>query len=168
MTHEIHIVSVKHELAKTKFTFAVGATGGSGLVFQHKFLCWRLVVRQPRVRTVMCSGDGIWKRTRLNQNKFQVERRRKKAFYTLEHSLPQLAAAQTPAQAALSEPISSPKLSGNLIVRWRITTPTSRGKPARSCRQKPFRSPVQHQLQLLLSISSRLRKRLTAPLSCQL
>lgn len=45
---------------------------------------------------------------------------------------------------------------------------TSRSKAYRSRGQKPFRSPVQHQLQLLFSISSRHRKRLGTSLSRQL
>lgn len=45
---------------------------------------------------------------------------------------------------------------------------TSGGKAYRSRRQKPFKSPVQHQLQLLFSIPSRRRKRLGTSLSCQL
>lgn len=119
----------------------------------------------------MCSGYSILKRKRLSQNKIKVERRRKKQKKNLLRTwiISATAGCSTDTwTGCIVWAISPPKLSVNLIVTWRITALTSRSKPVRSCRQKSFRSPVQHQLQLLFSISSRLRKRLKAPLSCQL
>lgn len=120
MRHEIHRISVKHEMAKPKFTFAVGATGGSGFTLQHMFpLCWRLVVRQPRVRALVCSSCGISKRKRSNRNTFQVERRKttqEKPFPRLNRRCHSWLQHRYPYRLQ-SEPISSPKLSVNLMAR---------------------------------------------------